>query len=670
MVNKMRLILVIFIYFIVECCGVGVDYYLGNGEAVSEENIENTTEPKPVENVLEERTMRRTTMNTSLIGQIIKNTTETDYEKYDDLSEIEERMKEKSSEDKTAMQQDSLNRYDSAKTGLGYDINALMRQTDNQVSKIKSINDILKEYRYRDDDPETAKKMLRVHNTTVSKSKSQNADFKNIVIINNATQEDSDADKVSVDFYNLMPASGVNMEDDDPFTKFNAVSNTWYVPENAKCWDLPILYGELGSPTFTSDVFMLYPGSLKNVKETEEEPSKPTRQLYIPVLQSMNKWCAAGPCYGDHTLCLFSDKENSKLCPDAYVVSTPSMIEQIGLVNTVNSMRNRIANGETDKYKHLPKAADMNQLIYDFDLETMAEAWLRQCLPGPASCSALEGDYVAQLECTKYAKHCCIDSFKSEKASKCIPDYECYVDPIIGCIHLWFWKAGSALTATDVECGHITPKSFFTVQLLWAATNKIGCAYGKKPNGDIRVVCNFSPGAPFYLETNYFCGFILYTRAMEHRSNITSPEFLSAVGIALKPINRLGVAGIQFTSHHVNYSLRYSDIDVLGKIFQRNWIRQNINASSNGTLGMVARLVTKYTFGDSSGMKCDANEKMYESGEPGSRCSERGRRFHALCYDFRDPTPGYRLVAVVAPVALFSLILYDLFSGVVRQTNY
>lgn len=146
-------------------------------------------------------------MNTSLIGQIIKNTTETDYEKYDDLSEIEERMKEKSSEDKTAMQQDSLNRYDSARTGLGYDINALMRQTDNQVSKIKSINDILKEYRYRDDDPETAKKMLRVHNTTVSKSKSQNADFKNIVIINNATQENSDAAFVfAMDF--SLPVSG------------------------------------------------------------------------------------------------------------------------------------------------------------------------------------------------------------------------------------------------------------------------------------------------------------------------------------------------------------------------------------------------------------------------------------------------------------------------------
>lgn len=252
-----------------------------------------------------------------------------------------------------------------------------------------------------------------------------------------------------------------------------------------------------------------------------------------------------------------------------------------------------------------------------------------------------------------------------------IPHHECFIDAIIGCIHTWFRSARDELTATDVKCGHITPNTFNTVQLLWAETNKIGCAYGRRPGGDIRVVCNFAPGAPFSIYTKSFCGFIKHKEMIEAYSvNVTSPDFLTHLGIALHAVKSFNFTDAEFTNHDFNYSLRFSDVDILSKVYPRRWIRQELNEYRNGTIGLIARLVTKYTFGDDSGPQCDTNKHIYKSGEPGSLCLEKGSRFHSLCYDFRDPTPGYRLVAVLAPIALFSLILYDLFSGVVRQTNY
>lgn len=187
-------------------------------------------------------------------------------------------------------------------------------------------------------------------------------------------------------------------------------------------------------------------------------------------------------------------------------------------------------------------------------------------------------------------------------------------------------------------------------------------------------MCNFAPGAPFYIDTKYYCGFIghqqLLVSEKNNKKNFTYAPLLEALGIHLVPVKTMNTSATDTSHALVNYSVKLSDVDILGKIFKRKWIRANMNQNINGTVGLIARLVTKYTFGEDTGSQCDMNQAIYESGEPGSRCVERGRRFNGLCYNFRDPTPGYRLVAVLAPVALFSLILYDLFSGVVRQTNY
>lgn len=261
-----------------------------------------------------------------------------------------------------------------------------------------------------------------------------------------------------------------------------------------------------------------------------------------------------------------------------------------------------------------------------------------------------------------------------------IPEYECFIMPVLGCIHAWFLSAGNKLSSTDVECGHTAPDTFNSVQLLWAETYKVGCAFGEKPNGDIRVVCNFSPGAPFNIETNYYCGLIAHQDVTQNYSindtiDITDQDFLASQGIKLKTVNNAEY--IEFDDNYFDKSylheakmLRTSDLDSLNKIYESGWMRQSIQDYSNGTKGMIARMVTKYTFLEHDESRCDTDKPIYVIGRPGSMCVERSRRFDALCYDFGDPTPGYRLVAILAPIALFSLILYDLFSGVVRQTNF
>lgn len=220
-------------------------------------------------------------------------------------------------------------------------------------------------------------------------------------------QYDNKSLKYLAEFFNLDPASGTwtykehlkHMEND----------KVWYVPENYPCWELPIVYGAFGPNRNKSEVFTVNVGRLKNVIDTN--PTKlplPKNFLFADPAKVANKWCSVSPCFGDHTLCLFAMKVYSSLCHKEYKVFVPTMTERTALVNTLNSMRNSVAKGAADEYDHLPTAADMKQIIYDFDLQDMTVAWLRQCLPGVAPCSSIDNEYIMQLECTKFVDFCCL----------------------------------------------------------------------------------------------------------------------------------------------------------------------------------------------------------------------------------------------------------------------
>ncbi|KPI98928.1 Venom allergen 3 [Papilio xuthus] len=479
-----------------------------------------------------------------------------------------------------------------------------------------------------------------------------------------------------LDYYTLEPAAAYVHIEDDKYTQENG--SVWYVPQDIPCWELPVLYGELGRKEKISEVFSIHRGYLKNVLRQNKIKKESRKNGYTLGTQMFNKWCGIEPCYGDHTLCLFPDKTISIFCEKGYTVKTPTISEQIALVNTVNSMRNRIAAGESIRYSHLPQAANMMQITYDFDLEKMAQAWLSQCLPGPAPCSALEGNYVSELECMKYMQKCCLNSYNTD--TNCTPSPECFVLAVVGCIHAWYWNAGENLSDTDIQCGHIEPTTFNTVQLIWANSHKIGCAFGVSRNGDVRVVCNFSPGAPYFLKRKFFCGLLPHrdiTSALDATVDFTNLTFLSSIGIHLDEINETNTnydskvhvfdERLLAEINTVQKTASHWGVHSLSNIYQEGWVSRLLDKLQNGTKGMVARVVTQFTFFEESEARCDTEEPVYVKGEPASLCVERGRRYPALCYHFGDPTPGYRLVAIIAPITLFSLILYDLFSGARTQ---
>lgn len=196
---------------------------------------------------------------------------------------------------------------------------------------------------------------------------------------------------------------------------------TWYVIEDYPCWELPLIYGEIESVSRhfnhanlrrRSPVFQMYPKYLKNViatNDTDEESVERDDNIQYNV----NKWCRIAPCYGDHTMCLFPKRVKAGFCGRGYTVSVPSVSEQTAFISSLNSIRNAVASG--DKSYHHPQiprvkgATNMKKILYDYELQLMAERWLLQCLPGPSPCCSLDNTFVTQLECTKLTEHCCIE---------------------------------------------------------------------------------------------------------------------------------------------------------------------------------------------------------------------------------------------------------------------
>lgn len=213
-------------------------------------------------------------------------------------------------------------------------------------------------------------------------------------------------------FLNLKPKIGkVNLirYQKLSYQELEKTKKVWYVPYKFYCsLKSPLMSGSLERKR-TTDIFQIHENSLTNVKMAANEITfiKPTN---LHKGEKFNAWCTISPCYGDHTLCLFQGTSYSKLCDESYVVKIPKTYEQVLIINIVNSMRSSVATQQSERYKHLLPAADMNQIMYDLDLQEMAQVWLHQCVPGPAPCVALNNEFVAQLECTKYASKCCLYS--------------------------------------------------------------------------------------------------------------------------------------------------------------------------------------------------------------------------------------------------------------------
>lgn len=199
------------------------------------------------------------------------------------------------------------------------------------------------------------------------------------------------------------------------------LDETWYVVEDYPCWKLPLIFGEVDQSTTQFDneplnrrspVFQMYPKYLKNVVTTNDTTEKLKRRDNN-IQYNANKWCRIAPCYGDHTMCLFPTRVPAGFCGRGYTVSVPPFSEQSAFIFSLNSIRNAVASGDKSHYHpqlpHVMGATNMKKILYDYELQLMAERWLLQCLPGPSPCCSLDDAFVTQLECTKLTTHCCTE---------------------------------------------------------------------------------------------------------------------------------------------------------------------------------------------------------------------------------------------------------------------
>lgn len=143
------------------------------------------------------------------------------------------------------------------------------------------------------------------------------------------------------------------------------------------------------------------------------------------------------------------------------------------------------------------------------------------------------------------------------------------------------------------------PIILFKLALLAPCIFQIGCAYAKKRSGEIRVICNFAPGAPFQLETKYYCG-ILKLKEMRNflpEGRITDLSYLEKLGFNMQLVNMTDRDNDNRTAINVSYPEckrgKKWGILALRRQYRTSWIRRKLNIMNNASIGAVARLVTR-----------------------------------------------------------------------------
>lgn len=281
--------------------------------------------------------------------------------------------------------------------------------SDPQITTKLSPEQVLHEYHYDYAESDTSHYILKTGETLSSQRTTQKD---NSGLVTNKTFD------TFSELFNLESvAENLNLNSTP-----DVLQGTWYVMEDYPCWQLPLIYGEIdqtkaqhfdiGNRNRRTPVFQMYPKYLKNViaeNETVEDPVQKDNNIQYNV----NKWCRFAPCYGDHTMCMFPEKVASGFCGRGYTVSVPPVNEQTAFIFSLNSMRNAVASGvRGHQHPQIPRvigATNMKKILYDYELQVMAEKWLLQCLPGPAPCDSFDSAFVTQLECTKLTDHCCVD---------------------------------------------------------------------------------------------------------------------------------------------------------------------------------------------------------------------------------------------------------------------
>ena len=159
-----------------------------------------------------------------------------------------------------------------------------------------------------------------------------------------------------------------------------------------------------------------------------------------------------------------------------------SAAEKKQIVDTHNFLRTKV----------YPAAASMQTIVWDTKLEKIAADWASQC---KSDSGILLGHNPNRSK--TYSTYVGENIYASSSTTSA---------NVVSAVNMWFNEAKYFNYSTNKcqagqVCGHYT-------QVVWAKTNKIGCArnYCKNVRFGMSIVCNYAPGGNFNNELPYVKG--------------------------------------------------------------------------------------------------------------------------------------------------------------------
>jgi len=186
-------------------------------------------------------------------------------------------------------------------------------------------------------------------------------------------------------------------------------------------------------------------------------------------------YCALNP---NHTMCLHPGA--SPECRAKTIGSGMSQDGKEAILARHNDLRRRLAKGEE---ANQPAASDMRELVWDEELERIAQRWVDQCTPGHDSIrTKLDSSNVGQ------------NAFQATTSQQL--DKPALNDGLPAIAQSWY----DEVTQKGFSSSNINPFVYNSntghyTQVVWAETHQVGCAsiyYKEGQSYQSLVVCNYS----------------------------------------------------------------------------------------------------------------------------------------------------------------------------------
>jgi len=205
----------------------------------------------------------------------------------------------------------------------------------------------------------------------------------------------------------------------------------------------------------------------------------------------LNKFCDKSK---EHTMCKYIGP--SKECAKKTSFRTLSKDAKQAILDKHNALRRKVAKGE-EKFNNQPKAADMREMVWNDELEKVAQRWSDQCTFGhDKERKKLDGTYVGQ---NAYISMTTADTDETEANNQAVNSVQAWYDEVS---KPGFDPVNIDPFKSSAGTGHYT-------QVVWGASEELGCGMvfyeeeGWKKN---LIVCNYATGGNFLKRPMYTKG--------------------------------------------------------------------------------------------------------------------------------------------------------------------